>query len=132
MKLREYLAIKAIALCFIGIALVALIGAVVGIIIFGKAAFIFFDGTDVNGLFKIIASLTAFAASVIVLHISMSRSIVGLLMRTKKFKNRGTNIFTLRQLSSKLSANSILIGLLAFLISFATTYLLSKRTVIPA
>lgn len=101
------------------VTLLTLVGIVASIIVFNDAVKIFAGGRDVNGLSKIVMSLAVFAASVVLFHIGLSKSIVGLLMRTKKFKNRGTNIFTLRQLSSRLSANSVLIGLLAFLISFA-------------
>lgn len=102
------------------LAAVALVGIIVSIVIFSKGI----NSLSINGYYngelsKIVTSLAVFGVCIIVFHIGLSRGVIGLLMRTKKFKNRGTNIFTLRQLSGKLSSSSIMIGLLAFLISFA-------------
>ncbi|MDE6293329.1 MAG: hypothetical protein K2L88_01755 [Clostridiales bacterium] len=102
------------------LAAAAFVGIIVSIIIFSIGAnSLSIYGLDDGGLYKMVTSLAVFGACVIVFHIGLSRGVIGLLMHTKKFKNRGANIFTLRQLSGKLSSSSILIGLLAFLISFA-------------
>ncbi|MDE7463702.1 MAG: ABC transporter permease, partial [Clostridiales bacterium] len=101
------------------LAAASLAGIVVSLVIFGNAATVLIGGVDQGKSIKIVMSLVVFCVCMILFHIGLSRGAVGLLMRTKKFKNRGANVFTLRQLSSKLSANSILIGVLAFLMSFA-------------
>lgn len=49
----------------------------------------------------------------------MSRTIAGLLLRSKRLKNRGTNTVVLRGLSEKMTVNSLLIGALATLMVFA-------------
>lgn len=59
------------------------------------------------------------AAAIVLFHAGAAKSIVNLLLKNKRFKNRGTNAFTLRQLSGKLGSNSALAGALAFLIAFA-------------
>ena len=52
-------------------------------------------------------------------HFTLSRTIAGLLLRSKKLKNRGTNTVVLRGLSGKMTVNSLLIGALATLLVFA-------------
>lgn len=81
---------------------------------------------DVQNLFitggggeMMVLSLIILAISLITFHTGLSRSVVNLLLKNKKFCLRGANTFTLRQLSGKLGANSVMAGLLAFLISFA-------------
>ena len=64
-------------------------------------------------------ALAGLAASIILLHVGAAKSIVNLLLKNGLFKSRGTNAFTLRQLSGKLSANAVMAGALAFLIAFA-------------
>lgn len=64
-------------------------------------------------------TLAGLAASIILLHVGAAKSIVNLLLKNGRFKSRGTNAFTLRQLSGKLSANAVMAGALAFLIAFA-------------
>lgn len=63
--------------------------------------------------------LSILALSVVAFHIGLARSIVFFLLRREKFRCRGTNTFVLRQLSSKLSANSVMAGMLAFLLAFS-------------
>lgn len=105
------------------VAAVALVGIIVSIVIFGKTAVALVVGNNSSELPKtILISLSVFAVCVVAFHIGLSRGIIGLLMRTKRFKNRGANIFTLRQLSGKLSASSVLIGILAFLLSLAVGF----------
>lgn len=64
-------------------------------------------------------SILLLAVGIIFFHIGLARSAVGLLMKHKRLCCRGTNTFTLRQLSGKLGSNSVMAGILAFLISFA-------------
>ena len=67
----------------------------------------------------IFISILTLALSIILFHIGAAKSIFFLLLRSRRIKNRATNTFTLRQLSGKMSANSVMLGALAFLISFA-------------
>ena len=64
-------------------------------------------------------SILTCALGIIFFHIGLAKSIVPLLLKNKKFKNRGTNSFVLRKLSGRLSADSVMMGALAFLIAFA-------------
>ena len=68
---------------------------------------------EVTPIFMLLAAGTVF------FHISMANSIVPLLLKKKKLCSRGTNRFVLRQLSGTLSANSIMIGMLALLLTSA-------------
>ncbi|MCI8668839.1 MAG: ABC transporter permease [Lachnospiraceae bacterium] len=68
---------------------------------------------------EIFGSLAGAAVCLVLFHIGLARSAVHFFMRNKKFCCRGTNTFTIRQLSGKLSSNSVIIGILAFLIGFA-------------
>lgn len=66
--------------------------------------------------------LPAFMAAVlglIVFHIALSRSAMYLFLKNRRFCSRGTHTFCLRQLSGKLGANSIMAGILAFLLAMA-------------
>lgn len=65
------------------------------------------------------AALAGLAASIVLFHVGAAKSIVNLLLKNGRFKSRGTNAFTLRQLSGKLSANAVMAGALAFLLAFA-------------
>ena len=52
-------------------------------------------------------------------HFTLSRTLAGLLLRSKRLKNRGTNTVVLRGLSGKMTVNTLLIGALATLLVFA-------------
>lgn len=52
-------------------------------------------------------------------HVTLSRTLAGLLLRSKRLKNKGTNTVVLRGLSGKMTVNSLLIGALATLLVFA-------------
>lgn len=68
----------------------------------------------------VINVLFALAATIVFFHIGLARSMVNLLLKNnREFCARGTNTFILRQLSAKLGSNSVMAGILAFLISFA-------------
>lgn len=60
-----------------------------------------------------------FAVSIIIFHIGLAKSIICILLKRKKFSNRGTNTFVFRQLSGTLNTNAIMMGFLAFLLAFA-------------
>lgn len=67
----------------------------------------------------IFVSLFVLAGSLILFHAGLSRSIVNLLLRRKKFCSSGSHTFVLRQLSASLRPNSVMIGIIAFLMAFA-------------
>lgn len=81
----------------------------------------------IEGVFKsetgseigLLLMIALFAGSIIVFHIGLAKSLMHVLLKSKYLRGKGTNLFVLRQLSASLSANSLLLGLLAFLISFA-------------
>lgn len=52
-------------------------------------------------------------------HFTLSRTVTGMLLRSRRLKNRGTNTVVLRGLSEKMTVNSTLIGALATLLVFA-------------
>ena len=52
-------------------------------------------------------------------HVTLSRTLAGMLLRNRKLKNKGTNTVVLRGLSGKMTVNSALIGALATLLVFA-------------
>lgn len=77
--------------------------------------------TDINAAptpLPMIAVLV-FAVAVMTFHMGLAKSLFFFLLRSEKFKHRGANTFTLRALSCKMSANSVMTGALAFLIAFA-------------
>lgn len=63
--------------------------------------------------------ILALGISIILFHIGLARSMTNMMLKSKRFCAKGTNTFTLRQLSGKLGANSIMAGILSFLIFFA-------------
>ncbi|AWE07275.1 hypothetical protein DCE79_07750 [Lysinibacillus sp. 2017] len=73
------------------------------------------SGSEI-GLLWMIALL---AIALTLFHIGLAKSLMYLLLKSKKLRRRGTNQFVLRQLSATLSSNALLLGILAFLISFA-------------
>lgn len=58
-------------------------------------------------------------AMVFLAHFVLSKTLTGVLLRSKRLKNRGTNAVVLRGLSGKMTVNSLLIGALATLLVFA-------------
>lgn len=72
-----------------------------------------------SSLESVFISLFVLAGGLILFHAAVSRSIVNLLLKRKKFCNSGSHTFVLRQLSASLRANSTMIGIIAFLMAFA-------------
>lgn len=64
-------------------------------------------------------TLAYIAIFIILFHVGMAKCLVPLLLGRKKLCGRGTNVFVLRQLSGALSVNAVMLGCLAFLLSFA-------------
>jgi putative ABC transport system permease protein len=64
-------------------------------------------------------STAILAVSIVLFHIGLARSVVNLILKSKRLCAKGTNTFIFRQLSGKLNANSVMAGILAFLITFA-------------
>lgn len=67
----------------------------------------------------IMGDLLIMSIAVIFLHIAAAKSLIPFLFKKKTFCSRGTNTFILRQLSGTLSVNSVMIGLMAFLLTAA-------------
>ncbi len=67
----------------------------------------------------LLSALFALALSLIIFHIALAKSLMYIFLHRKNFCCRGTNTFLLRQLSGTLSSSSIMLGFLAFLLSFA-------------
>lgn len=70
----------------------------------------------IGGLIKV---LLIFGGGLILFHIGLARSAVYILLRQRRLCSRGTVTFVLRQLSGTLGSNSVMIGMLAFLLTFA-------------
>lgn len=75
--------------------------------------------TNASDTSDLLQKICLLAASLVVLHIAAARGIVGLLLKNKRRKSRGTNTFLWRQLSSSLTANSVLLGIMAALLGFS-------------
>lgn len=60
-----------------------------------------------------------FAACLFLFHAGLCRSVVWLLMRSRRFCAQGSNTFVLRQLSGQLGANAVIAGILSVLIAFS-------------
>lgn len=56
---------------------------------------------------------------VFLFHLTLSRTLAGILLRSRKLKNKGTNTVVLRGLSAKMTMNSMMIGALATLLCFS-------------
>ena len=100
---------------------VSLAGIIASCIVFSYAINNTIKGTlgSNNGGLMLLFSLLILSAALILFHIGLAKSIVNLLLKSKRFKNSGTNAFTLRGLSGKLSSNAVMAGVLSFLIAFA-------------
>lgn len=78
---------------------------------------VFLDNSDsAIGLLLMIVLL---AISIITFHFGLGKSLIYILLKSKELRQKGTNQFVLRQLSATLGTNAILLGLLAFLMTFA-------------
>lgn len=67
----------------------------------------------------ILSAMVVFAVAEILFHAGLSRSLVHVLLGRKKLCAKGSNTFVLRQLSGPLGSNSVMLGFLAFLLTFA-------------
>lgn len=63
--------------------------------------------------------ISFFALLVFLSHAALSRSVTGMFLRSRRLKNKGTNVVVFRNLSEKMTMNSVLIGALATLLVFA-------------
>ena len=70
-------------------------------------------------LFRSLLWLAVDLLMVFLTHFTWSRTLAGMLLRSKRLKNRGTNTVVLRGLSEKMTVNSLLIGALATLLVFS-------------
>lgn len=102
---------------WMSVALISFAAIILSCFIFGNSIKSIIDATSTGGM--MFASLALLSFSLIMFHIAISRSLINILLKNKKFCSRGTNTFTLRGISRKLNSNSIMAGILAFLLSFA-------------
>ncbi len=63
--------------------------------------------------------IVALIAAVFLFSIALAKSVTGLLLKSRRFKAKGTNTFVLRQLTAKLNTNAVLFGVLAVLMTCA-------------
>lgn len=101
-----------------GIVTVLSLGVMIGSCIF------FYRGLEQavlggKGMKPLVYALWCFGGSLILFHIGLARSVVFLLLRQKRLCSKGTAVFVLRQLSGTLGSNSVIMGALAFLLTFA-------------
>ncbi len=68
---------------------------------------------------RMMEALMALGVGIILFHVGLARSVVYILLGNQHLCSRGTNIFVLRQLSGTLGSNSVMIGFLAFLLTFS-------------
>ncbi len=99
------------------VAVAALAAVISGCVLLDVAFKTLANGGEIG--FSVTAYFVMVAAGIFVFHIAVARSVVGLLLRSKKIKSRSANTFTLRQLSGKLRVNSVMTGALAFLLAFS-------------
>ena len=67
----------------------------------------------------VVGGASAAFISIVLIYIGAMKSAVPYLLENKKFSARGTRTFTLRQLSGRLSVDSVFFGLIAVLLSIA-------------
>jgi putative ABC transport system permease protein len=75
------------------------------------------NASDTSSSTKLFGYLTLLAIAVVFYQVGFSKSVIHLLLKNDRLKCSGTNTFVLRQLSGQLSANSVLCGIIAFLIA---------------
>ncbi len=100
------------------LALASLAGVIGCCVVFSQQMRLMMTGTG-GSAGAMMGSLLVLAVVIVTFHIGLARSLVPLLLRSDAYRCRGTNAFTLRQLSGKLGANAVMAGALAFLLTFA-------------
>lgn len=98
------------------VTVVSFFGLIACGILFWKKADAAVKGATVDSMEYL---LVGFILSVLFLHMGIAKSVVFLLLGRPRFCSRGSNTFVLRQLSGSLSANSVMFGCLALLMSLA-------------
>lgn len=71
--------------------------------------------------FTLVGGSAAAFISIVLMYVGAMKSVIYYLLKNKKFSARGTRTFTLRQLSGRMSADSLLIGVIAVLLSIVLT-----------
>ncbi len=87
-----------------------------GIAFFQEVDDIMLQGGSIKGAMRM---LVCFAVFLVIFHVGLAKSLVSFLLGRKRLCSRGSNTFVLRQLSGALSVNAVMLGCLAFLLSFA-------------
>lgn len=99
-----------------GLSVVTLAAFIVCLVITYRSLMAAFHNQD--GV-ELLLWLTIDLVMVFLTHFTLSRTLAGMLLRSKRLKNKGTNTVVLRGLSGKMTVNSLLIGALATLLVFA-------------
>lgn len=105
-------------LLWLCVTIISLAGMIVSIILFSNEITTAVNTGRANGG-AMMSYLFAFAVAIMIFHTGMAKCLVSVMLKNKKLCSRGTNTFVLRQLSSKLSSNALMAGVLSFLIAFA-------------
>lgn len=106
---------------WMAITVISFLALVGGFYVAGKAIFSTFkpgfNETTASSAFMI--GIVVVAVSVVSYHIGLAKSLVVILLKNRNIKSRGTNTFMLRQMSGQMGANSVLCGMLAFLVAMS-------------
>lgn len=71
--------------------------------------------------FTLVGCSAAAFISIVLMYVGAMKSVIYYLLKNRRFSARGTRTFTLRQLSGRMSADSLLIGVIAVLLSIVLT-----------
>lgn len=97
---------------------IAVVSLVV-LIVSGSFIVAFLTSPDIDKIVKVLTFVFLFCLSVVMLPVGIAKSVVPTLLKLKKITARGTGTFTLRQLSGRLNANSVMVGVLTLLLTFS-------------
>lgn len=93
--------------------------SLVALIVSGSFIVDFIADPDIDRIVKVLSFVFLFCLSVVMLPVGIAKSVVPTLLKLKKITARGTGTFTLRQLSGRLNANSVMVGVLTLLLTFS-------------
>lgn len=99
------------------VTLISLAGILMGLSFIGREA----EQNIIHGepFDQVLNACLLLAGLIILFHIGFSRSLIYVLLKQKRLCAKGTNTFVFRSLSGALASNSLMLGCLAFLLTFA-------------
>lgn len=100
---------------------VTLVAAVVFVLSLLIIVFTVENTSSESYAFTLVGCSAAAFISIVLMYVGAMKSVIYYLLKNKKFSARGTRTFTLRQLSGRMSADSLLIGVIAVLLSIVLT-----------